>query len=335
MAAVACQKLLVDRAALAETQSRCGAHRPTVLQQQCDIICSRLASSTGVDIAVVNAVSETMLAGPWTESQRASMIAVLSTRVDAEENCSGSSRKTQRCATIEEYFTASDWAALVSDDNSDSKRMQIICDRMTALEMFCSDEKLLMRAAAIVVILNKEPPYTYIKKQRLAIKLSEALKIADRATRPKWPHIRSYPATPAELSADMRRHVYGEGVQPVNPPSTWTKMQFDAIVGDMCYRNSHAGLKKEKLALAGGAGGPTAADPLPVGDATVCGSTRICVQMQLPDQRDSVFECVIFIDSRHACNDITRQPTSKHMCKWILIRCSSRSRCRRCSRWSG
>ena len=238
---------IAGRVRLMERQAAAGMDRVALMALQARAVAIDIAALAGkLTVDQAERLTAVITNGPWDDAQKLQLATAVAEAQAAAAPAGGAGgpRGSQKAAAIEKFFTMADWGQILSSELSEDAKLRVIAYRMIRLGISCANEALLMRASAMVCM--QDPGITYIKKQAACKKLQGFTRGFDATM--KWPfaHIRSYPLDPSHLAPDVYKYAFENDyhVLPQWPDDT----PFIATASDMCYRDSHAGLKAEKLA---------------------------------------------------------------------------------------
>ena len=105
-------------------------------------------SRTSLDLLAINAIMSHLASGPWTKPEKIGFLASLK-QSESSATARGSTRRTQSCACIENYFVADDYEAADADELS-----RKLATRTWRWGFTCPDQVLLKRLSAIVQTLR-------------------------------------------------------------------------------------------------------------------------------------------------------------------------------------
>ena len=135
-----------------DAQTAAGLNRETLMQSQVDAMLATIASTPGVTLAIATAVSTAINVGPWSPAQKVQLAAALGEAHLCVNEKAATARSTQTCTALEQYFTECDWTLFGNTDFSIQAKTQAMASRMAKLGMRCPNEKMLMKAGAILQI---------------------------------------------------------------------------------------------------------------------------------------------------------------------------------------
>jgi hypothetical protein len=199
-----------------------------------------ISTARGLLLADATEITTAITHGPWTGTDKIRLASALSDATSAPRR--QGPRANQSCMTLENYFTASDWATLMDDDLALNPKTVAISGRMHKLGMTCPCEKLLMRAGAIIHAVgmhscNLDPA----SKQQICRKVKDTIKMLDKTRPYQLVHMPVYPHTPDTLPDATYHFAYDDGL-PVAPPAG---ASIDEAATGMCYRSTHKMLRAD------------------------------------------------------------------------------------------
>ena len=180
-----------------------------------------------------------MAAGPWgAEAKQAVLAAVANAvgdRPDLQEDSHGGPARQQTCTFVEEVFTQGEWDILKDPGVCFAEKQRIIAARFAAIGLLWGRELLLKRAAAILhCVCYKGEPVDANGMQACAKKIKFLVKSLKDKGRWPFPFIKTYPANPKDLPADVYMSAYGQS-PPVHVDEPSSAL-LDQIMDEFNYR---------------------------------------------------------------------------------------------------
>ncbi|CAK0906689.1 unnamed protein product [Prorocentrum cordatum] len=203
----------------------------------------QIQQATGITLQGGTEIMNEVGRGPWTVEHRQAFSTAVSNNIAAP--VARSTRPTQKCSAIRNFFTEGDWAIFESSQLTEEPKLQAMAKRLSMLGIVCPCEKLLMSACALLVMKGDPPPKDHAQKREMCHNLSKLIKMHDKTTTWPFTYITNYMDSPLTLPPEIYARAYGADKPCPPPPPFETSVYNDAVLG-MCYRSNRTGVSGSK-----------------------------------------------------------------------------------------
>ncbi|CAK0796841.1 unnamed protein product [Prorocentrum cordatum] len=226
-----------------------------MLDAQLQAMLVQIQQATGIALQGGTEIMNEVGRGPWTVEHRQAFSIAVSNNIAAP--VARSTRPTQKCSAIRNFFAEGDWAIFESSQLTEEPKLQAMAKRLSMLGIACPCEKLLMSACALLVMKGDLPPKDHAQKREMCHNLSKLIKMHDKTTTWPFTYITNYMDSPLTLPPEIYAHAYGADKPCPPPPPFETSVYNDAVLG-MCYRSNHTGVSGSKKSSGTSLAVPTA-----------------------------------------------------------------------------